>query len=310
MTEKKHRDSKKSNFILDFFVAGVAAAIGKTSTAPLERIKLILQNQVSIEVVGGPYKGINDCFMRLVKSEGILSLWRGNIPNVMRYFPNQALNFAFKDTFKLYFCNFDPHKNFWKYALGSCLSGGLAGSLSLLFVHPIDLIRTRLATDNINSEGIRKFNGAIDCGVQIFKSSGIAGLYQGIVVSIIGIFAFRAIYFGGYDSLKNKFVKPNTGFLAKWGIAQLVTVFSGILFYPLDTIRRRIMMESGKNLIEKKYINARDCLRKIYSQETYLGFYKGFAANAVRVLGSSIVLVLYDEFQIILGYEARGGSNN
>jgi len=44
-----------------------------------------------------PYKGVVDCFARTYKDEGLLSLWRGNTANVIRYFPTQALNFAFSE---------------------------------------------------------------------------------------------------------------------------------------------------------------------------------------------------------------------
>lgn len=50
-----------------------------------------------------PYKGIGDCFKRVIAEEGFGSLWRGNLANVLRYFPTQALNFAFKDQFKRMF---------------------------------------------------------------------------------------------------------------------------------------------------------------------------------------------------------------
>jgi len=296
--------NKQSNFFLDFIIAGVSAAFAKTATAPLERVKLILQNQILIKQIGDPYKGIFDCYNRIIKAEGFLSLWRGNIPNVLRYFPNQALNFAFKDTFKTKFCKYDPNKDMLKYAIGSCFSGGLAGSVSLFLVHPIDLIRTRLATDNIKINGSRNFSGATDCACKIYRASGIKGLYKGIVVSIIGIFTYRAAYFGGYDSLKSK-LKPDSSFFFKWAVAQFVTVFSGVMFYPLDTIRRRVMIESGKPENEMMYKNARDCVRKVYRQETYFGFYKGFAINAFRTMGSSIILVLYDDFQKLLGYNPR-----
>lgn len=300
-------NKKKSTFSIDFILAGVSASIGKTATAPLERVKLILQNQISLEVIEKPYTGIRDCFSRLIKSEGYKSLWRGNLPNVLRYFPNQAMNFAFKDTFKTIFCQYDPKKNFWKYAMGSCLSGGLAGSISLMVCHPIDLVRTRLATDNKSVSGQRKFNGTFDCLGQIFNKEGLIGLYRGIVVSVIGIFAYRAVYFGGYDSLKNKLNKQNANFIVKWTLAQSVTICSGLMFYPLDTIRRRIMIETGKSEESKKYKNAIDCMKKMYKQESFKGFYKGFATNVMKTSGSSIVLVLYDEFQKILGLEARGG---
>ena len=42
-----------------------------------------------------PYKGVADCFGRTYREEGLVSLWRGNTANVIRYFPTQALNFAF-----------------------------------------------------------------------------------------------------------------------------------------------------------------------------------------------------------------------
>ena len=47
------------------------------------------------------YDGIIECFSRTAREEGFLSLWRGNTANVIRYFPTQALNFAFKGTFQL-----------------------------------------------------------------------------------------------------------------------------------------------------------------------------------------------------------------
>lgn len=34
---------------------------------------------------------------------GFFSYWRGNLANVIRYFPTQALNFAFKDKYKQIF---------------------------------------------------------------------------------------------------------------------------------------------------------------------------------------------------------------
>jgi solute carrier family 25 (mitochondrial adenine nucleotide translocator), member 4/5/6/31 len=79
-------------------MGGVSAAVAKTSAAPIERIKLLVQNQDEMIKQGRlatPYKGIVDCFARTYKDEGLISLWRGNTANVIRYFPTQALNFAF-----------------------------------------------------------------------------------------------------------------------------------------------------------------------------------------------------------------------
>ena len=92
-------------FLVDFAMGGVSAAISKTLIAPIERVKLLLQTQdVNPALLAkGRYTGIGDCFKRVVAEEGFISLWRGNGANIVRYFPTQAFNFAFKDKFGRYF---------------------------------------------------------------------------------------------------------------------------------------------------------------------------------------------------------------
>eukprot|EP00983_Pelagomonas_calceolata_P126759 1161338-Pelagomonas_calceolata.AAC.6 len=82
------------SFLLDFLLGGVAAAVSKSAAAPIERIKLLIQNQDELIKQGRlkvPYQGVIDCFRRVMKDEGMLSLWRGNAANVLRYFPTQQL---------------------------------------------------------------------------------------------------------------------------------------------------------------------------------------------------------------------------
>ena len=90
------------SFLKDFLAGGISAAVAKTAVAPIERVKLLIQVQhVSTQLTEAQrYKGIVDCFVRLPKEQGIMSYWRGNLANVIRYFPTQALNFAFKDKYK------------------------------------------------------------------------------------------------------------------------------------------------------------------------------------------------------------------
>lgn len=74
------------------------------------------------------YNGISDCFKRTAAEEGVMSLWRGNTANVIRYFPTQALNFAFRDKFKKMF-NFKKEKDgYWKWMAGNLASGGVSFS--------------------------------------------------------------------------------------------------------------------------------------------------------------------------------------
>jgi len=149
------------------------------------------------------YKGIIDCMTRIPKEQGFLSFWRGNLANVIRYFPTQALNFAFKDKYKKVFLDgVDKRTQFWRYFAGNLASGGAAGATSLCFVYPLDFARTRLAADVGKPGAGREFKGLADCLKKISKSDGVRGLYQGFGVSVQGIIIYRAAYFGMYDTAK------------------------------------------------------------------------------------------------------------
>jgi len=306
MSEGQEKPEKKSQkafdykkFGLDLASGGTAAAISKTAVAPIERVKLLLQVQhVSQHIAADKrYKGIIDVFVRIPKEQGFLAFWRGNLANVIRYFPTQALNFAFKDTYKkLFLNNVDKNKDFWRFFAGNLASGGAAGATSLCFVYPLDFARTRLAAD-VGKTGSREFNGLVDCFFKIFKSDGPLGLYRGFIVSVQGIIIYRAAYFGMFDTAKHLFTsgKDKLNFFAAWGIAQVVTISSGILSYPWDTVRRRMMMQSGRKDI--LYKNTFDCAVKIIKNEGFTAMFKGALSNVFRGTGGALVLAIYDEIQ-------------
>ncbi|XP_005357479.1 ADP/ATP translocase 2-like [Microtus ochrogaster] len=155
-----------------------------------------------------------DCVVRIPKEQGVLSFWRGNLANVIRYFPTQVLNFAFKDKHKQIFLGgVDKRTQFWRYFAGNLASGGATGVTSLCFVYPLDFARTRLAADVGKAGAEREFKGLGDRLVKIYKSNGIRGLYQGFNVSVQGIIIYRAAYFGIYDTAKGMLPDPRILFL-------------------------------------------------------------------------------------------------
>jgi hypothetical protein len=77
----------------DFAMGGAAAVVAKTGAAPVERVKLLLQNQGELLRRGHltrPYKGIANAFTRVLREEGVVAFWRGNQASVIRYFPTQV----------------------------------------------------------------------------------------------------------------------------------------------------------------------------------------------------------------------------
>ena len=133
------------------------------------------------------------------------------------------------------------------------------------------------------------------------KAGGPLALYQGFGVSVQGIVVYRGAYFGLYDTAKGAIFGENekdAGIIAKWAVAQCVTIASGIVSYPFDTVRRRLMMQSGKK--EKLYNGTLDCWAKIAKNEGMGAFFKGAFSNVLRGTGGALVLVMYDELKKII----------
>jgi len=239
-----------------------------------------------------------------------LALWRGNFANVLRYFPTQALNFAFKDYFKRTL-GFDQKKSgYTLWFIGNIASGAAAGASSLLFVYSLDYARTRLANDNKQAKkgGERQFNGLVDVYRKTMATDGIRGLYRGFLVSCVGIIVYRGLYFGMYDTIKPLLPKNlKDSFIASFLLGWAITIGAGLASYPIDTIRRRMMMTSGEAV---KYSSSWGAFREIVKKEGYKSLFKGAGANILRGIAGAGVLSGYDQLQLILfgkAYSAGGG---
>jgi len=307
------KGSNATAFMIDFLMGGVAAAVSKTVAAQIERVKLLIQNQDEMIKAGrlkDPYKGIVDCFRRVITEEGFSNLWRGNLANVIRYFPTQALNFAFKDQFKRMF-GFNREKDgYWKAFGGNVASGGAAGALSLMFVYSLDYARTRLANDAKQSKkggGERQFNGLLDVYRKTLATDGIQGLYRGFMVSCVGIVVYRGLYFGLFDSIVPELPKNlREALWAKFLVGWAITIVAGLVSYPLDTVRRRMMMTSGEAV---KYRSSFHCMTSIIAKEGIPSLFKGAGANILRAMAGAGAISGYDQLQLIFfGKKYSSGS--
>jgi len=292
----------------NFVLSGCAAVISKTASAPIERVKLMIQNQDEMIKAGRlqqRYKGPIDCFNRVIKEEGFRYLWRGNVANCIRYFPTQALNFMFKERIKLIF-KINKNDSYGAQFGKNVFSGGAAGALSLLFVYSLDYARTRLANDAkvskkkgdkggaaaASAAGERQFNGLFDVYRKTIQSDGIVGLYRGFVISCVGIVVYRGFYFGLYDTVK-PLIGSGSNFFVSLVIGYGVTVTAGLLSYPVDTIRRRMMMTSGEAV---KYKGSIDCAVQIVKNEGFMSLMKGAGANILRGMAGAGTLAGFDLF--------------
>lgn len=316
-------------------VAGASAgAFSRTMTAPIERVKLLMQLQGSLESNNNNNnnlirkKNAWHCAKRIYHDEGILSFWRGNLPSVMRVAGTAAINFTMMNYYRQVAvrpfvtntrCLHAPHltpeqmerrrKN-----ITSLVSGGMAGGTATTLLYPIDFLRTRLAADLARGEktGSYKFKGMRHAFMTILKSDGITGLYQGYGIALFGGIFYRILFLGGYDVMKSEWehrknrkrdemisaasASSNSGLT--WGerivIAQAISLSAGTISYPLDSVRRRLMMQAGQPKEMRKYRHSIHCIRQVLAQEGIRGFFLGLGPNILRSVSGALLLVAYD----------------
>ena len=87
---------------------------------------LISNGQLRVE-----YKGIRDCSLTVLKIEGVRALWKGNLVSLLRYYPNEKVNYLAKSKIK----SFLPASG-----LSNIVSGVMGGWLSAALLYPTDTL--------------------------------------------------------------------------------------------------------------------------------------------------------------------------
>ena len=277
---------------------GIGVAVGGASghiiDAPLERLKLLLQNQNEIRLLGRleePYKGVFDCTARIYRTEGVLSFWRGLTPLLIGSFTKTALQFTLNDSIKKLF---RPSKgdNNAMILTKNVSAGAAAGATTAIAVYHFDYCRVRLANDvKFGKNAEPQFSGMIDVYKKTFASDGIVGLYRGFVVYCVGKVIYQGLYFGLYDTLKSTLLKKDAGLLSKFALGYGVTLTAGFLSYPVDTIRCRMMMRSIEPV---KYRGSIHCLSQIVKNEGVSSLWRGAGVYIARSIFGTVLLLGYD----------------
>lgn len=248
------------DFLKDLIVGGVAGVVSRTATAPLELYKIQLQSNY-----------LKDSTIKnVIKKEGIRYLWKGNLTNCIRIFPQFSINYGVYNRCKtrhFYYIQDEKIKNF--------VSGGISGIISMTAVYPLETIRTRLALQMQQSHYTTPWN--------VVKKLTLPELYGGLKISLVGFGPFNALNFMFYNLYEKKFDK----YFDNVAISKLLAGgFSGVssltITYPTDLLRRRFQME-GFNKDTPKYNGILDGFKTIIKNEGISGLYRGLSVAYIRI---------------------------
>ncbi|KAF5911064.1 hypothetical protein HPG69_001029 [Diceros bicornis minor] len=264
-------DEKKSGqWWRQLLAGGVAGAVSRTSTAPLDRLKVMMQVHGSKSHKMNIYDG----FRQMVKEGGIRSLWRGNGTNVIKIAPETAVKFwAYEQYKKLLTEEGQKVGTFERF-----ISGSMAGATAQTFIYPMEVLKTRLAV-------------------------GKTGQYSGIFNCII---PYAGIDLAVYELLKShwldNFAKDsvNPGVMVLLGCGALSSTCGQLASYPLALVRTR--MQAQAMLEGSPQLNMVGLFRRIISKEGIPGLYRGITPNFMKVLPAvGISYVVYENMKQTLG---------
>ena len=295
MTERKSETllGIDRNIVIQVMAGGGSGLTSKTATAPLERIKILMQLQGMHHET--KYKGILHTAVLIVKEEGWMALFKGNFANVIRVAPNYAIKFTMNDSIKEIVRRPGQKDNEFTFTQ-MMVSGTIAGLTQITLTYPLEVIRTRITLPSSQIVG-GPYRGIWDCAVRSVRTEGITSLYKGIGPTFISGAPYTGLTMTFYELFKRFFPTDadgrSSGAYKLWSgafaglIAQTIT-------YPGDTLRRR-MQTNGLSGSERLYNNSWDACVKIVRTEGWKAFFKGMNANTIRcVPGAAIQFATYD----------------
>ena len=275
---------------------GVAGAVSRTSTAPLDRLKVTLQVHGSAaKAADGGKPSILGILRGMVAEGGVKSLWRGNGVNVVKIAPESALKFMAYERFKTALKGGAESKKElapWE----RMIAGSSAGALAQTVIYPMELIKTRLAVAKTG-----QYKGMLDVAVQCLRQEGPKAFYKGYLPNILGIIPYAGIDLTVYEMLKAEYARRHPG-EEKPGILSLLlcgtasSTCGQLASYPLALVRTRMQAASGSSL------GATQLFLGILKNEGVRGLYRGIAPNFLKVAPAvSISYVVYEKAKGQLG---------
>lgn len=305
----------------DAIAGSISGFISRTLTSPLDVIKIRFQLQCNLNK---KYYSVIQSIQSIINEEGVMALWKGNIPGIYLWVSYSLFQFSSYGFLKKNISSFET-KYTPKTFLNFCI-GTTASLFATIITYPFDIMRTQFAI-----QGQKRIHHSIFSYCQhTFHSHGIQGFYPGLSAAMISIGPYMGLNFGFYEIIKIKInnldlthhYDPKNKLISI--IVSLISGaiaggFSKILVYPLDTIKKKLQAEvlystfnsknhhSNSSNINKnpiKYINLRHCIQKVYQEEGFNGFFKGLSPTILKsIFSTSIAFGTFEMTKLLIKKE-------
>nr|XP_044989732.1 calcium-binding mitochondrial carrier protein SCaMC-2 isoform X5 [Jaculus jaculus] len=304
---------------------GGAGAVSRTCTAPLDRLKVLMQVHASRSnnmcIVGG--------FTQMIKEGGAKSLWRGNGINVLKIAPESAIKFMAYEQMKRLVGSDQETLRIHERLVAGSLAGAIAqssiypmevrghpgagvggvhgaeGGVCMLMSPLLQVLKTRMA---LRKTG--QYSGMLDCARRILAKEGVAAFYKGYVPNMLGIIPYAGIDLAVYETLKNAWLQryavnsADPGVFVLLACGTISSTCGQLASYPLALVRTR--MQAQASMEGAPEVTMSSLFKQILRTEGAFGLYRGLAPNFMKVIPAvSISYVVYENLKITLGVQSR-----
>eukprot|EP01083_Nonionella_stella_P014691 41230_1 len=296
-----------------FVLAGISNMSAAAVTNPIDVIKvrmqlegeLVKERSTSVSLYKDRYyRGWIRGALRIVEDEGVLGLYKGLAPSLLREGSYSTIRLGAYESFKELFGATDPaHTPLHK----KILAGGCSGALGSAIATPTDLVKVRMQAEGTLGETVAKKHGyeSVSHAFQtIWRSEGLSGLYRGMGPTVQRAAIVTATQISSYDHCKHTMI--NHQILPEGMPLHVVaSMFAGfttaVMSSPVDVIKTRIMNEltiGGTRVYKSTF----DCLTKSIRAEGIAGLYKGFIPNWMRIGPHTIVtFLIFEQLRKMIG---------
>ncbi|XP_053230623.1 solute carrier family 25 member 43 [Podarcis raffonei] len=258
--------------------AGLAGALSHSLTAPLEVFTVLAQ-------VGTHHsrRGLWETGRSLCKAEGIGALWKGNLTACLRLFPYSALQLASYRRFVLLFVDDLGHISQW----GSIMAGSLAGMVAAVATYPTEVVKTRLIVQNRLEPS---YKGILHALYMIYHQEGVAALYRGVSLSVLGAIPFSIGSFLVYTHLDKIWGQPSIRFTPVQNFVNgcLAAGVAQSLSFPFETVKRKMQAQSPclphYGGVDVHFAGMVDCFKQTVKTKGVLALWNGLTANLLRIV--------------------------
>ncbi|XP_038698426.1 mitochondrial carrier protein CoAc2 [Tripterygium wilfordii] len=297
-------------FVKELVAGGVAGGVAKTVVAPLERIKILFQTRKDEFRSIGLLRSIK----KISQTEGIMGFYRGNGASVARIVPYAALHYMTYEQYRRWIILTFPDVG--RGPVLDLVAGSFAGGTAVLFTYPLDLVRTKLAyqvvdSAKINIKGVvgteHVYRGIVDCFSRTFKESGLRGLYRGVAPSLYGIFPYAGLKFYFYEEMKRHVSEDHKKDISVKLVCGSVAGLLGQTFtYPLDVVRRQMQVQRLSASTGAELKGTLDTLIMVARRQGWKQLFSGLSINYLKVVPSvAIGFTVYDYMKLFLRVPSR-----